>query len=120
MADICIPNIGPREKARRLRVGVVMFLVSGAVALFLLVAGVSRVWRIPVFLPLLIGAFGVFQVRAETCVALAARGLRNMDAGDESIADPLELRTIKAQARRVNLQATGLAALLTAALVALP
>lgn len=97
-----------------------MFLVSGAVALLLVVAGASRIWRITVFLPLLIGAFGVFQVRARTCVALAARGLRNMDAGDESITDPVELRAVKAQARRVNLQATALAALLTAAFVALP
>ena len=120
MAEVCIPNIGPREQARRLRVGVVMLIVSVVVALFLMAIGASRIWRATVFVPLLIGAFGVLQVRAHTCVALAARGLRNMDAGDEAIADPVELRAVKAQARRVNLQAAALAAGLTAAFIVIP
>jgi hypothetical protein len=46
--------------------------------------------------------------------------MRNMDAGDEPIADALELRAVRAQARRVNLQASIVAAAVTAALVALP
>jgi hypothetical protein len=120
MTEVCVPNIGPREHARRLRIGVAMFIVAIVMGVLLMTTGASRVWRATVFLPLLIGAFGVLQVRAHTCVALAARGLRNMDAGDEPIADAAELRAVKAQARRVNIQAMALAATLTAVFVALP
>lgn len=119
MTEVCVPNIGPREHARRLRIGVAMFIVAIVMAVLLMTTGAARIWRATVFLPLLIGAFGVLQVRAHTCVALAARGLRNMDAGDEPIADASELRAVKAQARRVNIQAMALAATLTAAFIAL-
>ena len=42
-------------------------------------------------------------------VALAARGLRNMDAGDERIEDPIELHRVRAQSRSVHIQAALLA-----------
>jgi hypothetical protein len=87
---------------------------------YLLTSDASRGWRLLLFLPLVITTLSFFQVRANTCVALAARGMRNMDAGDEPIADALELRAVRAQARRVNLQASIVAAAVTAALVALP
>lgn len=47
------------------------------------------------------GFLGVFQARARTCVALAAQGVRNMDAGTEAIADAAELDASRTEARRV-------------------
>ena len=44
---------------------------------------------------------------------LAARGARNMDGGDEMVNDPEEARRLRAQARRVFLETSGGAALLT-------
>ena len=118
--DVCIPNIGPRERRRRLLVGFAMCGLAIAAALWLLGSGAARPWRALVWLPLLVGSIGLLQVRAKTCVALAARGLRNMDAGDEPITDPAELHTIKGQARAVNLQAVVIATAVTLVLLALP
>jgi hypothetical protein len=47
------------------------------------------------------GFLGIFQARARTCVALAAHGVRNMDAGTEAVQDTAELDASRAEARRV-------------------
>jgi hypothetical protein len=119
-ASICIPNIGPRQRRRRLIVGTSMIAIAAVTAVSMVGLGAGRALRMAVFLPLVVGLIGLLQVRAKTCVALAARGLRNMDGGDEAIADPGELRAVKAQARRVNIQAVLIASAITALLLALP
>jgi hypothetical protein len=114
MNDACIPNIGPRERRRRLIIGIAMFAIAAAVATMLIVSDAPKVWRVFVLLPSWVGALGVVQVKEKTCVALAARGMRNMDSGDERITDAIELDHVKAQSRRVHLQAATLAVALTA------
>jgi hypothetical protein len=60
----CVPNIGPRERARRLTFG--LLALAGAAVLALLL-GRSAVWlRALVFLPLLGAAYGVFQYLEKT------------------------------------------------------
>jgi hypothetical protein len=105
MATLCTPNIGPLERRKRLIAGVVMLSVTALVGLALTVAGLPRVWRVITIVPAWIGALGLFQVREQTCVALAARGLRNMDTGDEAIVDAIELHRVREQSRRVHIQA---------------
>lgn len=110
---VCIPNIGPRERRRRL-IGGIALLVFAAVAAFIFMwSGAPRLWRLLVFLPAWAGALGVFQVAEKTCVALAARGLRNMDEGDVAITNAAELEQVRLQSAQVHRRA-----LLTAALVA--
>jgi len=53
-------------------------------------------------------------------VALAARGARNMDAGDEAVVDAAEREALRRQARRVHLRAIVAGAVLTALAVAAP
>jgi hypothetical protein len=48
-------------------------------------------------------------------VALAARGARNLDGGEEAIGDEGEKAKLRLQARAVYLEATIIAALLTGA-----
>jgi hypothetical protein len=48
-------------------------------------------------------------------VALAARGARNMDTGEERIVDDDDKATLRLQARAVYIEATIIAALLTGA-----
>ena len=117
--DACIPNIGPRERRRRLVGGVGLLTLAAVVAGCLLWFDAPRLWRVLVFVPAWAGALGVCQVRAKTCVALAARGLRNMDTGDEAITDPRELELVRTQSRKVHVRAVLLAALVTV-LTALP
>jgi hypothetical protein len=114
----CIPNIGPRERRRRLVGGVGLSALGAIAAALLLGFGAARGWRIVLFLPLWAGALGLLQVRERTCVALAARGVQNMDGGDETIEDPLVLAQVRRQARRVHTRAALLAAAVTAAILA--
>ena len=120
MTSLCIPNIGPHERLRRLRIGYVSLACATVATTVLILSDASRGWRLLVFLPLMLAAFCFLQVRAETCVALAARGMRNLDSGDEPIRDTAELNAVKAQARRINLQAPVVAAAVTAVLFAIP
>jgi hypothetical protein len=81
----------------------------GVVALALGVVVVGAAWSLDLGLPtrlasaflFFMGFLGIFQARARTCVALAAQGVRNMDAGAEAIQDRAELDASRAEARRV-------------------
>jgi hypothetical protein len=66
------------------------------------------------------GFVGILQARAHTCVALASRGIRDMDDGPEEIGDAAELAAVRAQARRVLVWSLIGAVLLTAGAMALP
>lgn len=103
--DICVPNIGPRERRRRLVFGLVMAAIAVVAAAVLMMMGAPRIWRVLLVLPIGGAALGVFQVQATTCVALAARGVRNMDHGDEAIADDRQLARVRAQSRAVYIKA---------------
>jgi hypothetical protein len=103
ITDVCVPNIGPRERRRRLIGGLVMGSIAVIAATVLVIMGTSRIWRALLVLPIGGAALGLFQVHAKTCVALAARGLKNMDHGDEAITDEQQLARIRAQSQRVYL-----------------
>jgi hypothetical protein len=53
-------------------------------------------------------------------VALAKRGLRNMDSGEEKIEDADELARVRAQARKVYVQSALLAVIVTVVVFFLP
>jgi hypothetical protein len=63
---VCIANIGPRERRRRLTFGILGLGVSAAAAAALIVSGVAVWWRLGLFLPLMIAALGFFQWREQT------------------------------------------------------
>jgi hypothetical protein len=120
MTGAVCSNIGPRERKRRLVGGFVFLLVAVCVAVSLILFNAPRPWRLLVFLPTWAAAIGFFQVSARTCVALAARGLKNMDAGDEEITNPRELDQVRAQSRGVHIRAVLTAVAVAAALALLP
>ncbi len=100
-------NIGPRERALRVRFGVVGWAIT------LLAAGgmveLHAAWwaRLLIALPAFLGAIGVFQATAQTCVAFARQGIMVLGP-DRSSARKVEDAQMKAQiarqARRVYLQ----------------
>lgn len=120
MSDTVCANIGPRQRQRRLVGGVFFLVIAIGVAAAVIVFNAPRPWRVLVFLPAWAAAIGFFQVRAKTCVALAARGLKNMDEGDEEVTNPLELETLRAQSRGVHIRAIVSAAAVAALLTAVP
>jgi hypothetical protein len=61
-----IANLGPGERRKRLRLGVVAFGVSVVIAAVLVATGVRPVWRLSLFLPLFVAGLGYFQARDKT------------------------------------------------------
>jgi hypothetical protein len=118
--EVCIPNIGPAERKKRLWAGSIILFIAALIALALVFAPLDRAWRLLAFVPFWAGATSLFQVHEKTCVALAARGVKNLDTAEERIDDAGELDRIKRQARRVRLEGLVVAALLTVFVLAIP
>src|SRR5262245_25238682 len=113
-ASPCVANIGPRERRRRLTGGFVLGAVTLALIGYFVYADVPRLWRLFVVFPAGAAALGFFQAHAQTCVALAAHGLKNMDAGNEPVADAFQLSRIRTQSRQVYVRSLVAAVLVTA------
>jgi hypothetical protein len=115
----CIPNIGPRQRRRRLTGGLFFAAATVLVAAGLVGSGAPRGWRVLVALPAAAAAIGIFQARAQTCVALVRMGVRNMGGGNERVADDGVMAAMRAQSRRVYVQTAVAAALVTALVLVL-
>jgi hypothetical protein len=89
-------NIGPAQQRRRLWFGIPL-LVIGVVASFFTRNFLAQVVAF-------FGFLGVFQARAGTCVALAARGAKDLDRGMMLLDDPDEIAYFRGQARRIYLK----------------
>ncbi len=64
--DICVENIGPMERHKRLRFGIITLGASLLLASLLLLLGTPRWVRFILFIPLAISAVGFNQARART------------------------------------------------------
>ena len=80
----------------------------------------SRLWRLAVFPPAWVAALCFLEARSRTCVVLAARGLRNLDTGNERVADDAELRASAAQSRMIYVTSTIVAAIVVIGLLVAP
>lgn len=108
-----IPNLGPRECRKRLLIGIVMLVLSIALLLLFVQAGISRSLRTVIFIPNFIAMLGFFQTRNKTCVILSAMNVRNMDHGNEKIKDPVLAQKIRRQAERIYFHSALAAASIT-------
>ena len=119
MTEHCAANIGPAERRKRLTVGLIALAVCTLASVLLSVDGAPRWWRLGLALPWWTAALGIFQARAQVCVAFAARGVRKL--GSEQEPQPTsELDAVRREARRVHLRALLAALVLTALSVAWP
>ena len=82
-------------------------------------SGASRGWRVTALPLLWMGMTGVLQARARTCIALAARGVCDPDAGQTSLTEA-EDRALRQRARTIVRTATALALAMTALAVLYP
>jgi hypothetical protein len=62
----CTPNISVREGRKRLVAGLVQVAVTLVTLAAMLAAGLSREWRLLLFLPLWAAAVGIFQALDKT------------------------------------------------------
>ena len=113
-------NLGPRERRKRLWLGVASLVSAAVLAFALVVLEWPRVARLVVFLPLWMASLGFTQARESTCVALAARGTCNFDDGERLIEDGPVAAALRHRPRRIHRRATLLAGVLTLVIVAFP
>lgn len=115
-----VANIGPREQRKRRLLGVVALTVGVAAAFVLVVYDAPRPSRIVVFLPVWIAGLGLMQAREKTCIALAARGTRNMDTGEERVNDENVIEQLREKSRRIHRRALITAITITLVTLAFP
>ena len=115
----CLPNIGPRQRRRRMVLAGIAAVIAIATAAFALLPHLSRVWRLAVFLPTWAAAVCYLEARSRTCVVLAARGLRNLDTGNERV-DQVARRASMAQSRSIYIKSTIIAVIVVVGLLLAP
>jgi hypothetical protein len=113
-------NIGPREVRKRRLMGIVALAAGSGLAFLSVVLQTPRLLRLVVFFPIWIAGLGLFQAREKTCIALAARGTCNMDAGEESIGDEQLVSQLRSKARAINRRAIITAVVVTLVALAFP
>jgi hypothetical protein len=118
MKEVC--NIGPRERRKRRVMGYVSLAAGVGLVFVLVVFGAPRWARAFVFFPVWLAGLGLLQAREQVCIALAARGRRNMDAGEEAVADPALDARLRERASRVTRRATVTAAVITIVAILFP
>ena len=64
--EVCMMNIGPRERRKRMRFGVVSLGVSLLALVAMIALGAPQNARLVLFLPFLLAATGYFQARDKT------------------------------------------------------
>ncbi|MDQ1558755.1 MAG: hypothetical protein QOD32_1815 [Pyrinomonadaceae bacterium] len=115
-----VSNIGPREQRKRRLLGIVALTVGVAAAFLLVVYDAPRALRALVFFPVWIAGLGLLQARERTCIALAARGVCNLDAGEERLEDEQLVAHLRGTARRINRRALTTAVAITLLTLAFP
>jgi hypothetical protein len=64
--EVCIPNISPQERRKRLRFAILQFAVSIVLLGALLAFGVNPLWRLPLFFLFSAATTSYFQARDKT------------------------------------------------------
>jgi hypothetical protein len=64
--EICIANISPQERRKRLRFGIQQFIVTLVVLGVLVFLHVNPLWRLSLLFPFWASAVGYFQARDKT------------------------------------------------------
>lgn len=64
--EVCIANISPAERRKRLRFAIVQFAIGLVVLAVLLFLGVDKFWRLPLFLIFAASGASYFQWRDKT------------------------------------------------------
>ena len=64
--EVCVANISPRERLKRLIGGVIPFVMALVILVWLTSINADRLWRLPLFVLFGAAAAGFFQWRDKT------------------------------------------------------
>jgi len=120
MSSAVASNIGPREQRKRRLMGIVALTVGVALAFVLVTTDAPRLSRAVVFLPIWMAGLGLLQAREKTCIALAARGTCNLDAGEAPLDDENLIAQLRGKSRLIHRRALVTAAAITLLTLAFP
>jgi hypothetical protein len=98
-------NIGLRQRQQRMKWGIASFALSAVIIIGLVASDAARGWRLLALPSVWLGVLCLIEAKSGTCVVLAARGVRNMGAGNEPLADAAERKMVARQSRRIHLWA---------------
>lgn len=65
-ADVCIPNISPAERKKRMRFGIIQLVITFIIFVAMLTFGADKLWRLPLFAMFSAGAVSIFQALDKT------------------------------------------------------
>ena len=120
VSEVTVSNIGTREQRKRRLMGIVALTVGVATAFVLVIFEAPRWSRAVVFFPVWLAGLGLLQARERTCIALAARGTCNMDAGEEKLDDDNLIEQLRGKSRRIHRRALVTAIAITLVALAFP
>lgn len=118
--ETAVFNLGSREVRKRRLMGIISLIAGVGLAFLSVVMGAPRWSRLIIFFPIWMAGLGLFQAREKTCIALAARGTCNMDAGEESINDENLISQLRSKARQINRRAIIAAIVVTTVALVFP
>lgn len=105
VGEVCIPNIGPKERQKRLMAGAMSF-IAGVVLFVIIQSFTWPLWTNLLTLPLFFfSAIGFFQWKDKTCVKLVREGVMNLDEGDQPVTDAEIKAALERQAKSVQTKA---------------
>ena len=64
--EVCIANISPKERKKRLNFAIIQFIIGIATLAFLLFVGADKIWRLTLFIVFASAAVTYFQARDKT------------------------------------------------------
>lgn len=65
-APVCVGNIGPRERRKRVVIGALSLAVALGLYALLVVLEVGPIWRLPLFLPIWLWLLAWLEARGST------------------------------------------------------
>jgi hypothetical protein len=110
----CPINLGPKQKRRRLVLGIVSFLLAAGAAVFFVYHDAPPLFRLLVFPLFFLSMLGFFQAKNRTCVVYAVQGVRDLGTGTEKVTNGAEAHGLRLLAQKILVQAFFFALLMTA------
>lgn len=107
-------NLGRKACRRRLIASIAGAAVTVGMFMIMRWTQAERLWYLLLFAPALFAVLGLLQAQAKTCVVLAARGLRDLDQGEEKIGDSYAIQLLRRRAMIIYLKSLALALAFTA------
>lgn len=96
-----VENLGDGPQRLRLRFGAASIAVGIAFAVVAVELGAPRSALLALFVPFFLGGTAIAMGFTRTCTALAVRGMRDLGAGQEPVADAAKLRAMRRRGLRV-------------------